>query len=159
MRRPTPRVRLVLLSSCLLALAACASSHMLVGTPRAAIAPEQVRIYQDPPDVPFEEIALLDVSSGAFTYGEQNKTDAVMERLRKEAAKVGANGVIFGGTARGYGNGGVSIGAGGGNYGHHSYGGVGVGVDISPQQKYARGTAIYVPNPPPPASTPPASTP
>lgn len=142
-------IRLLLLSSCLAMLAGCASSHMLVGTPRAAIAPEQVRIYQDPPAVPYEEIALLDVSSGAFTYGEQNKTNAVMERLRKEAAKVGANGVIFGGTARGYGGGGVSVGAGGGSIGRHSYGGVGVGVDISPQQKYARGTAIYVPNPPP----------
>lgn len=153
MRRP---IRLALLSPCVLALAACASSHMLVGTPRAAIAPEQVRIYQDPPTVPYEEIALLDVSSGAFTYGEQNKTDSVMLRLRKEAAKVGANGVIFGGTARGYSNGGVSVGAGGGSIGRHSYGGVGVGVDISPQQKYARGTAIYVPNPPAaaPAATP-----
>lgn len=148
-------IRAALLASSLVVLAACASSHMLVGTPRAAIAPEQVRIYADPPNVPYEEIALLDVSSGAFTYGEQNKTDAVMERLRKEAAKVGANGVIFGGTARGYGGGGVSVGAGGGSIGRHSYGGVGVGVDISPQQKYARGTAIYVPNPPnPPATTP-----
>ena len=63
----------------------------------------QPEVPGDSVDVPFEEIALLDVSSGAFTYGEQNKTDAVMERLRKEAAKVGANGVIFGGTARGYG--------------------------------------------------------
>lgn len=147
-------IRPLLLSACLIALVGCASSHMLVGTPRPAIAPEQVRIYQDPPGVPFEEIALLDVSSGAFTYGEQNKTDAVMQRLRKEAAKLGANGVIFGGTARGYGGGGVSVGAGGGSIGRHGYGGVGVGVDISPQQKYARGTAIYVPNPAPLPATP-----
>lgn len=133
------------LSALLLLLCACASSHVLTGTPRPPIAPEQVQIYYTPPPGAYEEIALLDVSSGAFTYGEQNKTNAVLNRLKKEAAKLGANGVLFGGTARGYGGGGMSVGAGGGSIGRHSYGGVGVGVDISPQQKYARGTAIYVP--------------
>src|SRR5688500_2598503 len=133
----------------LLLLGACASSHMLTGTPRPPIAPEQVRIYYAPPPGA-EEIALLDVSSGAFTYGEQNKNNAVIKRLKKEAAKLGANGVVFGGSARGYGGGGVNVGAGGGRIGSHSYGGVGVGVNISPEQKYGRGTAIYVPNPPPP---------
>lgn len=135
---------------CLLAtLCACASSHMLTGTPRPPISPDQVRFYLEPPPGGYEEIALLDVKSGAFTYGEQNKTNAIQRRLREEAAKLGANGVIYGGSARGYGGGGMSVGAGGGSFGRHSYSGVGVGVNISPEQKYGRGTAIYVPNPPP----------
>lgn len=134
-------------------LAACASSHTLVGSPRPPIDPAQVRFYYDPPGVPFEEIALLDVSSGAFTYGEQNKSDAIRRRLREEAAKLGANGVIFRGATSGYG-GGVSVGAGGGRIGGSSYGGVGVGVNISPEQKYARGVAIHVPNPPPETRAP-----
>lgn len=133
----------------LLLLAACASSHMLTGTPRPPIDPAQVRFYYAPPSVPFEEIAIIDASSGAFTYGEQNKSDAVRRRLREEAAKLGANGVIFGGASSGYGGGGVSVGAGGGRIGGSSYGGVGVGVNISPEQKHARGVAIHVPNPPP----------
>lgn len=132
-----------------LLLAACASSHTLIGTPRPAISPDQVRFYYDPPQVPFEEIALLDARSGSFTYGEQNKANAVRRHLQEEAAKVGANGVIFRGATSGYGGGGVSVGAGGGRFGERSYGGVGVGVNISPEQKYARGVAIYVPNPPP----------
>lgn len=130
-------------------LAACASSHTLIGSPRPAIDPAQVRFYYDPPEAPFEEIALLDVSSGAFTYGEQNKSDAIRRRLREEAAKLGANGVIFRGATGGYGGGGVNVGAGGGRIGGHSYSSVGVGVNISPEQKYAHGVAIHVPNPPP----------
>lgn len=146
MTRP---LRFLVLACLLAGLAACASSHMLIGTPRPPISPEQVRFYFGPPPGRFEEIALLEVRSGAFTYGEQNKTEAIQRRLREEAAKLGANGVIYGGSARGYGGGGVSVGAGGGRIGGHGYGGVGVGVNISPEQKYARGTAIYVPNPPP----------
>jgi hypothetical protein len=141
--------RLLSLAALAALLAACASSHTLIGSQRPAIDPAQVRFYYDPPEVPFEEIALLDVSSGAFTYGEQNKSDAIRRRLREEAAKLGANGVIFRGAASGYGRGGVSVGAGGGRIGGSSYGGVGVGVNISPEQKYARGVAIHVPNPPP----------
>lgn len=141
--------RFLVLGCVLAGLTACASSHILTGTPRPPIAPEQVRVYYAPPQAPFEEIALLDVKSGPFTYGEQNKANAVMTRLRKEAARLGANGVIFGGTARGYGGTGVSVGAGGGSIGRHSYSGLGVGVNISPEQRYGRGTAIYIANPPP----------
>ena len=131
-------------------LAACASSAMVTGRVRPPIDPAQVRIYYGAPTVPYEEIARLDVSSGGFTYGEENKTNAVLERLRKQAASVGANGVIFQRVGDGYsGGGGVSVGAGGGSFGGRGYGGVGVGVNISPRQKYGSGIAIHVPNPPP----------
>lgn len=146
-------VRSLVLAGGLLVLAACATAHVLTGTPRPPIDPSQVRLYYGPPAGGYEEIALLETSSGAFTYGEQNKTDAVLAKLRREAAKLGANGILFQGTADGRGGSGVSVGAGGGRISGGSGGfrsaGVGVGVNISPRQKYARGIAIHVPNPPP----------
>jgi hypothetical protein len=133
----------------LVLLAACATSAMVTGRVRPPIDPAQVRIYQVPPPGGFEEIAQLETQSGAFTYGEQNKLNSVLANLRKEAAKLGANGVLLVGTENGYGGGGTSVGVSGGSFGSHSYGGVGVGVDITPKKKYAHGIAIYVPNPPP----------
>jgi len=131
-------------------LAGCASSHVLTGTPRAPIDPAQVRIYHGPPPGQYEEIAILNTSSGALTYGEQNKVNSVLDKLRREAASLGANGVLFQGTADGdRGGGGVSVGGGVGRGGGRSFSSAGVGVNISPQQKYASGIAIWVANPPP----------
>lgn len=138
-------------------LAACASSAMVTGRVRPPIDPARVRIYQAPPPGGFEEIAQLQTQSGALIYGEQNKLNSVLSHLRKEAAKLGANGVLLVGTENGYGGGGTSVGVSGGSFGSHSYGGIGVGVDITPQKKYAHGIAIYVPNPPP--EPPPAPAP
>ena len=140
-----------------LTLAACATSHIMTGQARAPIDPAQVRVYFDPPPAGYEEIALLETRSGAFTYGEQNKSDQVIEKLRIEAAKLGANGVLFQGTSDSWGGSGVSVGAGGGRYGGSSFSSGGIGVSIWPTQKYARGVAIFVANPPPmnaPAPTP-----
>ena len=140
-----------------LTLAACATSHILTGQPRAPIDPAQVRVYLDPPPAGSEEIALLETRSGAFTYGEQNKSDQVIEKLRIEAARLGANGVLFQGTSDSWGGSGVSVGAGGGSYGGSSFSSGGIGVSVSPTQKYARGVAIFVANPPPvnaPVATP-----
>ena len=88
-------------------LAACASRHVLTGTPRPPIDPSQVRVYFAPPPSGYEEIALLESNSGAFTYGEQNKMNSVIGKLRVEAAKLGANGVLFQGTEDGYGGSGI----------------------------------------------------
>ena len=160
-------MRVLLTALFCLVLAACASSALVTGTPRAPIDPSQVRVYFQAPPGGFEEIALLESNSGAFTYGEQNKINSVVAKLRKEAAKLGANGVLFRGTSDGYGGSGVSVGAGGGRVGGSSFSGGGVGINVSPRQKYARGIAIYVANPaavdetpPPPAPAPdPASQP
>lgn len=137
-------------------LAACASTSALVtGAPRPPIDPAQVRVYHTPPPG-YEEIARLDTRSGAFTYGAQNKLNSVIDKLRREAAKLGANGVLFLGAADGPGGGAVSVGAGGGSFGRHSYGGGGVGVSISPTPKHGHGLAIHVPNPPAVDAPPPA---
>lgn len=153
------RVFRIAAASAVLLLAGCASSHILTGTPRAPIDPAQVRVYYGAPGVPYEEVALLETSSGAFTYGEQNKTNAVMRKLREEAASLGANGILFQGTADGYGGGGVSVGAGGGRIGGRGFSSAGVGVNISPRQKEGRGVAIYLPHPPPEQAAPPAPVP
>ncbi|QDW66868.1 hypothetical protein [Luteimonas granuli] len=145
----------IVAASAFLLLAACTTSHILTGTPRPPIDPSQVRVYYGSPGVPFEEVALLETSSGAFTYGEQNKTDSVMRKLREEAASLGANGILFQGTADSYGGGGVSVGAGTGRFGGRSYTSGGVGVNISPRQKHGRGVAIYMANPPPEHRAPP----
>ena len=153
--RPLRTLRLLAPAALAFVLAACASSHVLTGNPRPPIDPSQVRIYYGPPPGGYEEIALLETNSGAFTYGEQNKTDSIMAKLRTEAAKLGANGVLFQGTADSYGSGGASVGVGGGRVGDNSFSSAGVGVDISPRQKHARGIAVYVPNPPPEQAPPP----
>lgn len=142
-------VRPLLLLILALALAGCATSHVLTGTPRPPIDPAQVRIYHSPPPGGYEEIAILETSSGAFTYGEQNKIDSVLRKLRQEAASLGANGVLFQGSGHGYGGSSVSVGAGGGRVSGRGFGGVGVGVNVSPRQVHAGGIAIHVPNPPP----------
>src|SRR5690606_19424921 len=156
-RRPAMRILPILLS-CLL-LAACASSALVTGTPRAPIDPSQVRIYFSAPPGGYEEIALLESNSGAFTYGEQNKMDSVVAKLRKEAAKLGANGVLFRGTADGYGNGGGSVRGGGGRHGSCRFSSCDIGVNISPRQKYARGIAIHVAKPAAVDETPPQHPP
>ena len=142
-----------------LVLAGCSStSEVLVGERFPPIAPEQVQIYYHPP-ARYREVALLETASGSFTYGEQNKMNSVMANLRAQAAKLGANGVLFEGTENGYGGSGVGVGVGGTNYGSHSSSGVGVGFNISPTQKHARGVAIYVTDPTPAGSPEPVPAP
>lgn len=138
-----PAIASLVLASAL--LAGCATtSHVMLAPPRPAIAPAQVRVYFTPPPGRYVEIALLETASGPFTYGEQNKMDAVMARLRAEAASLGANGVLVQGMASGYRGGGVNVGVGGGSFGGRTRIGGGVGVDISPTRKHAQATAIFV---------------
>lgn len=129
---------------CAALLGGCAStSHVMLQPARPAISPELVQVYTSPPPR-YIEIALLETASGPFTYGEQNKTNAVIANLRREAASLGANGVLLTGTAQGYRGGGVNVGVGAGRFGGHTSVGGGVGVDISPTQKHARAVAILV---------------
>src|SRR6266403_2494994 len=104
-------MRSVLVASLLVILAGCATSHVMVGNARPAISPGQVKIYLHPPEK-YEEIAILDTSSqGSFSFTQQGKMDSVVERLKAEAAKLGANGILLESTGDRYG-GSVSTGAG-----------------------------------------------
>lgn len=136
--------------------AGCAStSRYMIGEARPAIAPEQVRVYFAPPPGRYEEIAVLETSSGGLTYGEQNKMDEVVGKLRVAAAELGANGVLFQDSVQGYGGSNVGVGIGGGRFGGSSHVGGGIGVNISPSRKHARGIAVYVLEPPPVGAQPP----
>ena len=126
-------------------LTACApSSHILLGRARPPIRPDQVRIYSHPPATPFEEIATLDASSkSAFSTGGQKAVDKVIERLKIEAAQLGANGVILEGFSDAE-TGSIGTGVGSDSYGSHSAVGVGVGGSLGIYKKTGHGDAIYV---------------
>jgi uncharacterized protein YbjQ (UPF0145 family) len=70
------------------------SSHIVTGKVRAAISPEQVRIYSSAP-LGSEEIAILTVESTGWT--NQGEKDIAVAKLKKEAASMGANGVVISG--------------------------------------------------------------
>jgi hypothetical protein len=58
-----------------------------------------VQIYLHPPANKHSEIALLDTSSkGSFAITAQGKTNVVIDRLKSEAAKLGANGILLDGV-------------------------------------------------------------
>jgi hypothetical protein len=125
-------------------LAGCASSHVMLGKARPPISPDDVRIYQRPPDAPYEEIARVDASStGSFAFTAQGKTDAVIRRLKEEAAKVGANGVLLEGIGDQE-SGSIGTGAGSTSYGRSSSVGGGLGINAGLTRKVGGGVAIYV---------------
>ena len=121
-------------------VAGCAgSSKVMLGQARAPIDPAQVQIYRTPP-AGSQEIAQLE-SKSAVGFGTQGQTDAAVARLKREAAALGANGVILMGVGSSGSPVGMSVGA--GSYGSHSGGGIGIGIPTT--QKKAAGVAIYVP--------------
>jgi hypothetical protein len=83
----------------LAALSGCATSYVMVGQARPPISPDQGQIYLHPPANKYVEIALLDTSSrGSFAITAQGKTNVVIDRLKAEAAKLGANGILLEGV-------------------------------------------------------------
>lgn len=115
-------------------VAGCAtSSNVLVGTKRSPIPVEQVKLYLEAPAA-YEQVALLEGSSkNSWSVTDQGKTNKAIERLKAEAAKLGANGILLSGTATS---------SGGGAFIAQPTGG---GVFVADQNKVAKGIAIYVP--------------
>lgn len=77
-------------------LTACVTdgSALVYGTAREPINIEQVKIYRIEPDIPFVNIAF--VRAEAEEWGDQQEMlDDALEELKKQAAKVGANGIIL----------------------------------------------------------------
>lgn len=132
-----------LLGLALLSAGCASTSKVMLGQARAPVDPATVQIYSTPP-AGSQEIAQLE-SASAVGFGTQGQTDAAVMRLKREAAALGANGVIL----MGVGSSGSPVGmsAGAGSYGSHVGGGVGIGIPTT--QKRAAGVAIWVPNPPP----------
>ena len=121
-------------------VAGCASSSkVMLGQARAPVDPAQVQVYRTAPSGA-QEIAQLE-SKSAVGFGTQGQTDAAVARLKREAAALGANGIVLIGVGSSGSPVGMSVGA--GSYGRHSGGGLSMGIPTT--QKQAAGVAIYVP--------------
>jgi hypothetical protein len=126
-------------------MAACApSSHVLVGKSRPPIASSQVMVYSQAPQQRFEEIAILNASSKSmFNAGGQRTTDKVVERLKMEAAQLGANGIVLEGFDQTQ-SGSIGTGVGSESYSRHSSVGVGVGGSVGIFKTTGKARALYV---------------
>jgi hypothetical protein len=145
-----------LLTALAIGLAACApSSHILVGAARPPISPSDVKLYLQPPPS-FQEVAILNASANSvFGTGGQGSVDKVIQRLKEEAAKLGANGILLEGMSDRV-TGSLGGGSGSSSYSGNSAVGVGVGGSLGIFKKTAQGRAIFVspdatttPSPPP----------
>ncbi len=87
----------------------------------------------------------------------QTSMDKAIQRLKIEAAKLGANGVLIRGTGERP-SGGVSTGSGVATGGGSTVGAFGVGISFPMTQKTASGVAIYVVEEPSVQPTEPAKT-
>jgi hypothetical protein len=133
----------------ILSLAACATSHeitahRLIGAPRSPISPAQVQLYLEQPAREFERIAVLNASSErSLAFSSQGKAEVVIRRLKDEAAKLGANGVLLQEITY-ESNGTLDTGA---TAEYESARGtidVGIGVSTLMLERYGRAIAIYL---------------
>lgn len=67
---------------------------IVTGKARPALAPNDVHIYRSTPEK-FEEIAIVSASAGHDFKKSSTLMNEAIQRLKEEAAKVGANGVIL----------------------------------------------------------------
>lgn len=115
---------------CLLTWVGCATgSSIVTGTVRPAINSNDVKLYLDPP-VEYETIGIVDASS-EVKFSSQAATDRTIKELKKQAAKIGANGILITNTESKSGEV-VGFSSGGVFYGDAS------------ETKTAKGRAIYV---------------
>jgi len=80
-----------------LLLSACAVTHetsVLIGTPRPAIAPEAVKLYSAPPKK-YTEISIISADAAHAFMDKQALLDTAVLNAKKQAAKVGANGILL----------------------------------------------------------------
>ena len=75
-------------------------SHIVVGNKREATSPTDVKVYLAYPES-YEKIALVDAGSNfsfkdpAILFAWQSKMNKALERLKIEAASLGANGILI----------------------------------------------------------------
>ena len=75
-------------------------SHIIIGETQTPIDYTDVKVYTDYPDN-YEKIAIMEASSDlsykdlSIEFTHQQKTNKALERLKKEAASLGANGVVL----------------------------------------------------------------
>ena len=75
-------------------------SHVIIGEKQTPLDFNDVKVYHDYPDN-YEKIAIIEASSDialkdlSIEFTDQKKTDKALERLKKEAASLGANGIVI----------------------------------------------------------------
>ncbi len=69
-------------------------SALITGEKQEPIDPNVVEVYRNPPQEKFEYIGIVQ-SESVEILSEQEALDRALEELKKQAAKIGANGVIL----------------------------------------------------------------
>ncbi len=87
----------VLLGGCVLTR----GSSVVVGEVRAPIDVSEVKLYTKLPPT-YQEIAIVSADSRHDFVSKQRLSDAAINRLKEEAAKVGANGILLEGVGNFY---------------------------------------------------------
>lgn len=78
----------------IITLFGCATGSTIVtGEVRPAISSVEVKIYLDPP-LQYETIGIVEASSDV-EFSRQSAQDRVINQLKSQAAKIGANGVLL----------------------------------------------------------------
>jgi len=126
-------------------VAACAtSSHHVIGETRTPVSADEVRVYLEPIAGPFDTIALVDASSRhSWCMTAAGKADVVISRLKAEAARLGANGILLEEISSA-GSGQVGAGLAPDISRDHASVGVGLTAAGLMSSRYGRGVAIYV---------------
>lgn len=126
-------------------LAACVSSHQLIGAAREPISADRVQLYTEVPQQLYQRIAVVNASSKrSWSFTSEGKAEVVVRRLKQEAGKLGANGVLLEFISD---QPGAAIGAdvGSGYEGPRGTIDLSVGASALTLQRYGRGIAIYLP--------------
>jgi|SRR6185369_346709 len=76
-----------------LAVGCTTGSHIVTGTARPAVLPDAVKLYTIPPEK-FDSVGI--VSAFVESQTGQAATDNAVKELKKQAAKIGVNGIILG---------------------------------------------------------------
>jgi len=124
-------------------ISGCATHVTMIGPARPPISPAVVRIYQKPPRH-YQQIAIINSSAGTtWLFPDRDSPDEAIADLRREAAALGANGVLLQAV---YDRpvGGLSVGVGGFGYGRHNFYGGGGSVGGPLINRRVQAIAIYV---------------
>lgn len=138
------RIAAAAIAGAIAASACTTSSHVVVGQTRTPVSPDEVRVYLEPIPGPFDRIALVDASSRhSWSFSAAAKADVVISRLKSEAARLGANGIVLEEISSG---GSADVGAGVAPDISRDHASIGVGLNATGlmSSRHGRGVAIYV---------------
>ena len=121
-------------------LSACStSSRQIVGVKRTPLSSSDVQIYRLKP-AEYEQIAFIQASSkNSLAFSDEAMQQVIIQRLKKEAAALGANGIILNQTEEQITG---SIGSGTGMSGRNV--GIGIGLSFPITNQLTHAVAIYV---------------